>query len=254
MGCSPGDGEGDDDEKPAHLVTISRGFWMGQTPVTQEAFQLLMGANPSYFEGAKLPVHSTTWDDALSYCQTVGMRLPTEAEWEYAARAGTTTPRYGELKDIAWYCENSGQQVHPVGEKIPNAWGFYDMLGNVAEWVADWYADRYPRGSVIDPQGPPSVEKCSMTFSELGFRLKQKYPAYSHLTDEEAGTALVRKYPEYQNKLVSSPESENPQRVLRGGTWFDDPREVRASRREGCPPWNPHAVDYGFRCVTNFGF
>jgi len=156
MGCSPGDGECDDNEKPAHQVTISRGFWMGQTEVTQEAWRRVMGTDPSHFKGPKLPVESITWDDARSYCQAAGMRLPTEAEWEYAARAGSSESRYGDIDAVAWYFGNSGNQTHEVGQKQPSRWGLRDMLGNLWEWVEDWYAEQYPPGAATDPRGPSS--------------------------------------------------------------------------------------------------
>ena len=156
MGCSLGDGECYSEENPAHQVTISKGFWMGQTEVTQGAYQKVIGKHPSHFKGAKRPVENVTWDDARSYCQAVGKRLPTEAEWEYAVRAGSTGGRYGELDRIAWYGDNSGNQTHEVGGKQANVWGLNDMLGNAWEWVADWYADQYTAGDVTDPQGPAS--------------------------------------------------------------------------------------------------
>ena len=143
MGCSRGDSECRENEEPAHQVTITTGFWIGQTPATQEAYQRVMGKNPSYFKGAQLPVENVNWDKARSYCQAVGMRLPTEAEWEYAARAGSTTSRYGDIDQVAWYTANSGSKTHEVAQKQPNAWDLYDMLGNVWEWTSDWYADKY---------------------------------------------------------------------------------------------------------------
>jgi formylglycine-generating enzyme required for sulfatase activity len=151
MGCSPADPECARDEKPAVQVTIAKGFWMGQTPVTQEAYQHVTGKSPGYFKSAKFPADSISWDEAQTYCQATGMRLPTEAEWEYAARAGTTLSRYGDLDQIAWYGVNSGDKTHEVMQKQPNAWNLYDMLGNVWEWTADWYG-----AYTAAAQSPPS--------------------------------------------------------------------------------------------------
>jgi formylglycine-generating enzyme required for sulfatase activity len=137
MGCSPGDGQCYDDEKPTHQVTIASGFRMGRTTVTQEAYQRVVGKSPSHFKGAQLPVDSVNWDEAQSYCRAVGMRLPTEAEWEYAARAGSTASRYGNIDEIAWYGGNSGSRTHEVMQKQPNAWGLYDTLGNIRQWTTD---------------------------------------------------------------------------------------------------------------------
>jgi formylglycine-generating enzyme required for sulfatase activity/energy-coupling factor transporter ATP-binding protein EcfA2 len=157
MGCSPGDGECSSDENPAHEVRITRGFWVGQTEVTQEAYRnVTRKSNPSVFKGAKRPVETISWNDAQSYCQRAGMRLPTEAEWEYAARAGSKQSRYGNLDQIAWHYGNSGSKTHDVAQKTANAWGLYDTLGNVWEWVADWHANEYPLSNQTDPRGPSS--------------------------------------------------------------------------------------------------
>jgi formylglycine-generating enzyme len=157
MGCSPGDSECDNREKPAHKVTITRGFWMGQTEVTVAAYARYAKAtgksNNEASANAELPVVNVSWDEANGYCKSVGMRLPTEAEWEYAARAGSTASRYGDLDKIAWFNGNSNGKTHEVGQKQPNAWGLYDMLGNVQQWTADWYAP-YTAGSQTDPHGP----------------------------------------------------------------------------------------------------
>ena len=101
------------------------------------------------------PWRQVSWDDCQAFCRKLGagFRLPTEAEWEYACRAGTKGPYAGNLDDLAWYGENSGKTTHPVGQKKPNAWGLYDMHGNVWEWCSDWYGD-YPAGAVTDPTGP----------------------------------------------------------------------------------------------------
>ncbi len=160
MGCSPGDSDCYEDEKPPHPVRITQGFWLGQTEVTQAAYRKVTGQDPSRFNGDQRPVESVTWDQAASYCQAVGMRLPTEAEWEYAARAGSPGARYGALDDVAWYDKNSGGETKPVGGKVPNAWGLYDMLGNVWEWTADRYDGSYYRSSPsTDPAGPASEEE-----------------------------------------------------------------------------------------------
>jgi sulfatase modifying factor 1 len=139
MGCSPEDHDCFAWEKPAHAVVIHQGFWIGQTEVTQQAYVRVMGTNPSRYQGPRRPVDQVSWYDARKYCQAVGMRLPTEAEWEYAARGGAATARYGPLDDVAWHDRNSGDSTHDVGQKLPNAYGLFDTLGNVWEWVEDVY-------------------------------------------------------------------------------------------------------------------
>jgi formylglycine-generating enzyme required for sulfatase activity len=155
MGCSEGDHECEGERETPHQVVLTKGFWMGQTEVTQEAYEKVTRRNPSKQKGPKLPVESVDWESASGYCQQIGMRLPTEAEWEWAARGGTKGARYGELDRIAWHSLNSDATLKPVGLLEPNAYGLYDMLGNVYEFVSDWYEDRLPSESVVDPQGPP---------------------------------------------------------------------------------------------------
>ncbi len=174
MGCSPGDDECFDDEKPPKRVTISKGFWLGESPVTQAAYEKVMGQNPSRFKGADRPVERVTWDEAVAYCRAVGGRLPTEAEWEYAARAGTIGSRYGELDRIAWYAVNSGGQTHSVKQKEPNAWGLYDMLGNVLEWVENLYPGtqyRTLRGGswFVGPRGARASNRVRFVPSDRGY-------------------------------------------------------------------------------------
>jgi len=165
------------DEGPQTTVTISHGFWLGKFEVTQGEYLSLMSTNPSQFPGdLNRPVETVSWLDATNYCARLTQqelaaghilpgsyyRLPTEAEWECAARAGTSTrfsygddPDYVDLKNHSWYWFNSGFGTHPVGQKLPNPWGLHDMEGNVLEWTQDWYGP-YPGGSVTDPQGPSS--------------------------------------------------------------------------------------------------
>jgi formylglycine-generating enzyme required for sulfatase activity/tRNA A-37 threonylcarbamoyl transferase component Bud32 len=150
------------DEKPIHQVRISRPFEMAKYEVTQEQWQTVMDDNPGAFKGeANLPVEQVSWDDVQEFILRMNARkdgyvyrLPTEAEWEYACRAGTTGDYAGDLDEMAWYSDNSDQKTHPVGEKMPNAWGLYDMHGNVWEWCRDWYADDYYKQSPnVDPTG-----------------------------------------------------------------------------------------------------
>ena len=154
-------------------VGITRGFWLGKYEVTQRQWQAVMGNNPSRFRncGGDCPVERVSWNDVQEFIKKLNgrsegsrYRLPTEAEWEYGARAGTdtyvgdiTNPRGNDpvLSRIAWYAENSGRRSHPVGRKAPNDWGLHDMLGNVWEWVGDRYGG-YPGGAVADPNGPRS--------------------------------------------------------------------------------------------------
>jgi formylglycine-generating enzyme required for sulfatase activity len=163
-----GSNERDDDEKPRHRVRISQPFYLGTYEVTQGQWQAVMGDNPSYFKGEpSLPVESVSWEDVQEFIRRLQAkergtryRLPTEAEWEYAARAGTTTAySFGDdtrqVGDYAWYKLNAGGTTHPVGQKHPNAWGLYDMAGNVSEWIQDWYGD-YTAAATTDPQGPSS--------------------------------------------------------------------------------------------------
>ena len=166
MGCSS-DKECDVDKKPRHRVTISKPFYLGKYEVTQKQWEAVMGNNPSKFKGPDLPVERVSWNDAQEFIKRLNAmeghkryRLPTEAEWEYAARAGSETAySFGDsvesLKNYAWYKANSGMKTHPVGKKRPNPWGLYDMHGNVWEWVGDWFGKKqYADGSAVDPVGP----------------------------------------------------------------------------------------------------
>ncbi|MEW6238721.1 MAG: formylglycine-generating enzyme family protein [Candidatus Omnitrophota bacterium] len=169
MGSPNGEPGRNTNEGPQHQVTITKPFYMGKYEVTQAQWQAVMGANPSNFKGNNLPVENVSWDDCqnfLYYINKLGQgtfRLPTEAEWEYACRAGTTTrfywgddPSYTQIKDYAWYDgNNSPSGTKEVGLKLPNAFGLYDMSGNVWEWCQDWYGS-YSSASQIDPAGANS--------------------------------------------------------------------------------------------------
>jgi serine/threonine-protein kinase len=196
MGCSHGDNECDSNEKPPHQVTLTKGLWLGQTEVTVGAYKrfvAVMGEqmpfepdfdkrplNPGWGDDA-MPMVDVRWDDAQAYCRWAGARLPTEAEWEYAARGGSEEARPGDLEELAWYADDSGRQrldsetiwkggedygdrlskngnaMHEVGQKRANGFGLYDMLGNVEEWANDWYEENYYNYSPsLDPPGPPS--------------------------------------------------------------------------------------------------
>ncbi|MDR2352678.1 MAG: formylglycine-generating enzyme family protein [Deltaproteobacteria bacterium] len=160
-------GEGEIRYKPIHQVTITKPFYLGKYEVTQTQWQAVMNNNPSENKGSTNPVERVSWDDTKEFIKRLNKkeghsryRLPTEAEWEYAARAGTKTAySFGNLDidDYAWYASNSSNITHPVGQKLPNPWGLYDVHGNVNEWVEDVYADQYYRESPsVDPHGPPS--------------------------------------------------------------------------------------------------
>ena len=241
MGCSPGDDECYDFEKPPHQVTITKGFWMGQTEVTVRAYKRFVGAtgkqmppepnigerplNPGWGDDA-MPIVGVSWDEAQAYCGWAGGRLPTEAEWEYTARGGSTEARYGPIDEVAWYADNSGQQrldstqirnedqrkysqrrkdngngMHEAGSKQANGFGVFDMLGNVSEWVSDWYDGHYYQSSPPqDPAGPAGGQE----------------------------------------------------RILRGGSWDDVPRVVRVSFRFRVGS-SFTGYDSGFRCGGEAG-
>jgi formylglycine-generating enzyme required for sulfatase activity len=177
-----GSPNGNADERPVHRVRISQGFEMGKCEVTQAQWEAVMGnahvgagatlvnadggtvsRKPSRFEGASLPVDSVSWEDVALFLKRLNARdtrhawrLPTEAEWEYACKAGGT--QEAGIEAIAWYKANSDDQTQPVATKEPNAWGLYDMHGNVAEWVHDWYSpDYYENSSAVDPKGPEAA-------------------------------------------------------------------------------------------------
>jgi formylglycine-generating enzyme required for sulfatase activity len=171
MGSPPEEAHRHKAEGPAMSVTLTKGFWLGKTEVTQAQYAALTGTHPSRFTtvGPDAPVERVSWLEALEFCRQLTTReraagrlpegyiynLPTEAQWEYACRAGTTSDYPGLPDAMAWHKDNSGETTHPVARKESNAWGLYDMTGNVLEWCRDWFGD-YPRGAQTDPTGPES--------------------------------------------------------------------------------------------------
>jgi formylglycine-generating enzyme required for sulfatase activity len=163
MGCSPRDNGCRGSEKPPHTVTLSKGFWIGQTEVTVAAYKRFAEATGHqmpygpYFHGAwvngNMPIVYVSWNDAHDYCTWAGGRLPTEAEWEYAGRGGNAEPHCGNLDEIAWSENNSGSHPHEVAQKRANGFGLYDTLGNVIEWVNDWYDQYYYQASSEESVG-----------------------------------------------------------------------------------------------------
>lgn len=241
MGCSIGDQACLDDEKPAHAVTISKGYRLGQTEVTVGAYKAFtqatsrpMPPEPLFLDrplnvgwrDETMPIVNVSWEEAQAFCEWIGGRLPTEAEWELAARAGTKTAQYDDLPRMAWYASNSGTAIldaehlweqdrdnyvrrlfandnrfHAVGQMRPNAFGLYDMLGNVWEWTHDSYDANYYRESPsVDPRGPSSGD----------------------------------------------------QHAIRGGSWSFHPTELRVSARGHNRPDN-RGANRGFRCTRDMG-
>jgi formylglycine-generating enzyme required for sulfatase activity len=183
IGCPPDDPDCYSWEELPHAVSV-KGFWIGTTEVTQAAYQTVTKVNPSSRRGPGLPVDQVSWFAARSFCMSTGKRLPTEAEWEYAARALTNTPTYGPIDTVAWSLSNALGDPHPVGLKQPNKFGLHDMLGNLWEWTEDAYAPM----------------------------------------------------PEFK--------------MLRGGSFLNPPRDLRASNRLWLSPDTTHR-DIGFRCVAD---
>ncbi|MGM0490864.1 MAG: formylglycine-generating enzyme family protein [Planctomycetota bacterium] len=222
-------------ERPQHKVQITKAFYLGVHEVTQRQYEEVMGEDQSRFEGLSRPVERVSWEDAATFCKKLSdmangenYRLPTEAQWEYACRAGTTT-RYNSGNQLdplyAWFRENSYTQTHPVGEKEPNAWGLYDMHGNVGEWCADWYDDEYyTRSPLQDPQGPAtgsrrvmrggswlieaarcrsarrSSEPWAKRYEYLGFRVALALPDEQTIAINSKGTAKCEAQPPLAKK------------------------------------------------------
>lgn len=222
MGSPEGEEGRFGDEGPQHEVTLSQGCWLADTPCTQALWVAVMGDNPSAYPSPQRPVEKVSWDDVQRFLEKLndlvpglGARLPTEAEWEHACRAGTKGATYGVLDDVAWYSGNGGgDTTRDVGHKLPNDWGLYDMLGNVYEWCADGYR-QYISEPVTDPEGfgPKRVYRggswsnvarsCRAAFrlwfgpgyrgGNLGFRLSRGQSLRQSQPGPEAPTAPTRK-------------------------------------------------------------
>ncbi len=217
MGAFPQDKNAGDDEKPQHKVRITKAFYMGKYPVTQEEWEKVMGNNSSEFQkaGKKAPVETVSWNDCQEFIKKLGKkegktyRLPTEAEWEYAARggdsAGSPTGSYvytygddaSKLGEYAWYCDNSNSNTHPVGQKKANSIGLYDMMGNVGEWCEDFYdGDYYKNSPSADPKGAEKggdrvLRGGSYYFNAGGCRLSARFSYFPHSRDGGDGFRLV---------------------------------------------------------------
>jgi len=208
MGSPVSEG-GEDRERPQHEVIIFPGFWMCDHEVTQKEYETIMGSSPALFKGESRPVENIKWSEAAEFCKRLtnrerlsgkisnseSYRLPTEAEWEYAARAGTTTARYNEVSKTAWIDSNSGGETKSVKLKQANPWGLYDMLGNVWEWVWD-LAELYPANSVVNPVG---AECCSNHLFRGGAwsqpagraRAAQRYEMWGDGSSSDLGFRIV---------------------------------------------------------------
>jgi formylglycine-generating enzyme required for sulfatase activity len=195
-----------------HQVVISKPYYMQVTEVTQGQWQKVMGNNPSLFNacGGDCPVENISWVDVQEFVRRLNQkegvnkyRLPTEAEWEFACRAGSAVKdapgaKEDEFGDYAWYDANSDRKTHPVARKKPNAWGLYDMHGNVSEWCQDWYDD-YPEGKVIDPKGPSSgqhkvLRGGSWLGSAVTLRSSFRGEDYAVVRCNDIGFRLVRDF------------------------------------------------------------
>jgi len=216
----------DKDEGPTHTVTLP-GFWMGATEVAQAQYEALMGNNPSFNKGENHPVECVSWENAMEFCRKLSdaagttYTLPSEAQWEYACRAGSSSRFcFGDsdrqLGDYAWHGENAGKQTHPVGKKKPNAWGLYDMHGNVWEWCLD-LGGPYESDSTHGAKGA----------SKGGSEAVSKHGGGGGSEGGSKGSSAWTCH------------------LMRGGSWLNDPRKCRSAYRVGLSP--DTSVGVGFR-------
>jgi formylglycine-generating enzyme required for sulfatase activity len=247
MGCSTGDIDCKDDERPAHRVRITKPFEMGKYEVTQAQWQAVMGANPSTMKGDDRPVETVSKNEVQEFISKLNAmndgyhyRLPTEAEWEYAARASATESYTGKLGDIGWYADNSEDETHPVGKKTPNKWGLYDMEGNVREYVEDWYSSNYYSSSPeADPTGPVAGQR------GIGNAPRGDFPGPSRGPRGEGrgqrGARGGRGGPRGGGR------GQLP--VMRGGAWDNPAPYLRLSARYSYYGPTLRVSDVGFRVV-----
>jgi formylglycine-generating enzyme required for sulfatase activity len=248
MGCDEGDKECLEDEVPRHRVRLTKGFEIGKYEVTQAQWEAVMGAgsNPSQTKGPRNPVDSVDKDDIHRFLDKLNTRndgykyrLPTEAEWEYCARAGGPAPPLASLKDYAWFADNSDDESHPVGLKKPNAWGLYDMLGNVREWVDDRaaYYDYAPLPEVsVDPKGPQGGRGGGGGFGGGG------------RGGGRGGDRPPKGYDAKGRLLINGGGSEGLP-VFRGGGWDNFAPYLRVSSRYYYYGTDLKVGDVGFRVV-----
>ena len=190
-------------ESPAHMVKITKPFEIGKYVVTQAEWKKVMGTDLSTFKGDNLPMENISWNQIQDFLSKINSlndgfkyRLPTEAEWEYAARAGTTGPIIGDSLDaIAWYDQKGGAKTKPVGTKAPNAWGLYDMQGNVWQWVQDGYSD-YKKNAVTDPKNDKGDKRVlrggSWDLAAIEMRVSNRFAIPPNFKNNSAGFRLVR--------------------------------------------------------------
>ena len=238
MGCNWEDKFCGFHEGPAHSVTLSS-FRIGKHELTQQLWKLVMGDNPSEYKGNDLPVTNVSWDDIQVFISVLNAvtgkeyRLPTEAEWEYAARGGNKSKGYrysgsDEHDDVAWHAFNSDHKIQWVGTKQPNELGIYDMSGNVREWVNDWYAEEYSSSPEVNPKGPSAKEARSIEMTSRG---------HFYVFFKICISLLFFESPLWQFQ---------PERVTRGGSYGDSDDGVYM--RSYSSPDN-HTNYIGFRLV-----
>lgn len=270
MGCSTGDSACQADEKPVHRVQITKAFEIGKYEVTQAQWQAVMGSNPSTVKGDDHPVETISKEEAQDFLAKLTARndgyryrLPTEAEWEYAARAGESTPV--SLDEVAWYAADADDQSHPVGQKKPNAWGLYDTLGNVREWVSDQYAmNFYSNSPLADPTGPQSGQAGPPQRGSFGRGRRfnngtpNGQPNNSQPTDSPNNVPIAYQAGGPQGRPGGPPQGNSgfgrgggfrQLPIMRGGAWDNPASFVRLSARYHYYGPTLKLSDIGFRAL-----